>query len=226
MMVGGVCALLEKDIKKVVAFSTISQLGFIVFCLGFCPIIVGFGHLIFHAFFKSVLFCVVGRIIFISSHNQNSVKFSFICSKFCLLLLFTSLIAMCGFMFLSGFFSKHYIVGFLWGGGGVSTVVFAVGLVLTVLYSSRFFWFSVRVNRYRIVIGIRKGFLVGGAVFLLVGKGVFMYVESYSILYSIIRFVVLLVGRVGVVNIVEMGFIRSIMFVGGERFIGGRNIIY
>jgi NADH:ubiquinone oxidoreductase subunit 5 (subunit L)/multisubunit Na+/H+ antiporter MnhA subunit len=60
ILLGGFCALYEADLKKLVAFSTLSQLGLLIVGNGLHELDVMFGHLIRHAFFKSVLFVCVG----------------------------------------------------------------------------------------------------------------------------------------------------------------------
>ena len=60
IVLGGAYAVVESDLKKVVAFSTLSQLGLIVFCLGAARAEFRFFHLLAHAFFKSLLFVRVG----------------------------------------------------------------------------------------------------------------------------------------------------------------------
>jgi len=64
--VGGGFALVEKDLKKIVALSTLSQLGFIVIALGFAFALLRFLHLITHALFKSCIFIAVGGLILLS----------------------------------------------------------------------------------------------------------------------------------------------------------------
>lgn len=60
IFLGASAAILERDLKKVVAFSTLSQLGFLMFSLGCFVTEEAFFHLITHAFFKSILFISVG----------------------------------------------------------------------------------------------------------------------------------------------------------------------
>jgi len=63
IIVAGVCAVLEKDFKKVVAMSTLSQLGIIIFILSVGAWVLSFLHIIIHAFFKSMLFLRTGSLI-------------------------------------------------------------------------------------------------------------------------------------------------------------------
>jgi NADH-quinone oxidoreductase subunit L len=74
MLIGALCALGERDLKKVVAFSTLSQLGLLIMAISSFSFQAGFFHLIAHAFFKSILFIRVGYSILASSHNQQGVS--------------------------------------------------------------------------------------------------------------------------------------------------------
>ena len=98
---------MEPDFKKAVAFSTLSQLGFLfLFCCFLVPEICGI-YLFVHAFFKSLLFICVGVLIFLSLHNQVSL---FFCGSFGRLLSFlicVSLFCIAGGQFFAGFFVKH-----------------------------------------------------------------------------------------------------------------------
>lgn len=73
ILVGAMCALTESDLKKVVAFSTLSQLGLLMVVIASFSFQAGFFHLITHAFFKSVLFIRIGLLILSRSHNQQGL---------------------------------------------------------------------------------------------------------------------------------------------------------
>ena len=70
----GVIAIFENDIKKVIAYSTISQLGYMVSALGINAYTVSFFHLYTHAFFKALLFLCAGSVIMSLHHNQDITK--------------------------------------------------------------------------------------------------------------------------------------------------------
>nr|YP_001023668.1 NADH dehydrogenase subunit 5 [Hexamermis agrotis]ABM79869.1 NADH dehydrogenase subunit 5 [Hexamermis agrotis] len=106
MLLGSLSALMEEDLKKLIAFSTLSQLGLIF--LSFYSSFVGlmFFHLFVHAFFKSILFIVGGMMIW----SMNSSQLLSNCSKLDLsimTILVLSLINMMSLMFSSGFLSKE-----------------------------------------------------------------------------------------------------------------------
>jgi NADH-quinone oxidoreductase subunit L len=138
MLIGALCALGERDLKKVVAFSTLSQLGLLIMAIASFSFQTGFYHLITHAFFKSILFISVGCFILASSHNQQGIMIG-VGSLGILLIAWVRLLRMRGCLFFAGFFSKHAVLAQALGGMGsvLFTAILIVGRVLTCLYSAR-----------------------------------------------------------------------------------------
>jgi NADH:ubiquinone oxidoreductase subunit 5 (subunit L)/multisubunit Na+/H+ antiporter MnhA subunit len=109
---GSTVACAQNDLKRIIAFSTTSQLGYMFFACGLSAYNVALFHLFNHGFFKALLFLCAGGIIFAISHEQDVRKFGnlirflpFIYSAFVI-----SLLALIGFPFLSGFYSKELII--------------------------------------------------------------------------------------------------------------------
>lgn len=105
-------ALTQDDIKKVIAYSTCSQLGYMVCICGLSMYSVGVFHLINHGFFKALLFLGAGSIIAALSGEQDLRGFGGVnrilpISSVCMLLSFC---ALAGFPFFSGFYSKDLII--------------------------------------------------------------------------------------------------------------------
>lgn len=104
--------LVQNDIKKVIAYSTCSQLGYMIFACGMSNYHVSLFHLANHAFFKALLFLSAGAIIHSLSNEQDMRKFG----GLALLLPFTSTmlligsLSLMGFPFLTGFYSKDLIL--------------------------------------------------------------------------------------------------------------------
>jgi len=131
--------VVEADLKKVVAFSTLRQLGFIIIVISLGINFLCFFHIIIHAFFKSLIFLCRG--ILIHSFNTQSIKifgniinFSLIKNIFILVRL-----SIRGFLFFSGFFSKDIILDFSLSSSKnllIYLMVF-IGILLTVLYRFR-----------------------------------------------------------------------------------------
>jgi NADH-ubiquinone oxidoreductase chain 5 len=111
-LLGASTALLQNDIKKIIAFSTTSQLGYMAFSCGISTYNVAFFHLINHAFFKSLLFLSAGSIIHAMSNDQDLRKFGGLIKflPFTYGVMVIGFLALCGFPFLSGFYSKEIII--------------------------------------------------------------------------------------------------------------------
>ena len=134
-------ALNEKDIKKIVALSTLSQLGLIILCIGTRWVFIAFFHLITHAFFKAIIFIRVGNIIH-SSQLYQSIKNTgiiFFSSPLNSSTIILARARLCGTPFTAAFFSKEPIIEInIYNDTTLGILVFTVlRLSITLLYSSR-----------------------------------------------------------------------------------------
>lgn len=139
MCLAGLCALFELDFKKVVAISTLSQLGFMLFSISVGGWLLSFLHMIFHAFFKRTLFFSTGRIIHYLSGQQDSRFFGSLSSTFFSKLFFSiSCLRLIGAPFSLGFYSKDSIIGLgIRGALRLHFFLFLLGCIFTVSYSLR-----------------------------------------------------------------------------------------
>lgn len=140
-------ALFEIDLKKIVALSTLRQLGVIMLSLGLGAYIARFFHLLTHAFFKALLFLATGRVI----HRRNSYqdlrvigrarKIIPLTNAFILL----SLFRLIGLPFISAFFSKELILEIILINNFNFSIYFyiALGVGLTALYRARFIYMGI-----------------------------------------------------------------------------------
>lgn len=103
--------LVQKDIKRVLAYSTVSQLGYMMLALGAAGYVAGVFHLMTHAFFKALLFLAAGSVIH-AVHTQNIEEMGGLWKKMKLTapLFLIGTLAISGFPFFSGFFSKDEIL--------------------------------------------------------------------------------------------------------------------
>lgn len=146
-MLAGVRAVCELDFKKVVAMSTLRQLGFMVFSISLGFWVLSFLHVVFHAFFKSRLFLSTGSLIHYLRGNQDSRFFGSLgSSRFSKLLFSMRVLCLCGFPFSLGFYSKDGLLGAL-GGTSFSFLVgvYFLGCAFTVAYSLRLIFMGFRI---------------------------------------------------------------------------------
>nr|UKB93159.1 NADH dehydrogenase subunit 5 [Lymnaea stagnalis] len=109
---GGTAAVFENDLKKIIALSTLSQLGVMVFCLGLGLPYLSLFHLYAHALFKALLFLAAGKILLASFGNQDIRLLGGLGLSMPLCIIMFNISSMCliGAPFMSAFFSKHLIL--------------------------------------------------------------------------------------------------------------------
>lgn len=141
---GGIFSISIIDLKKAVAFSTLSQLGFILFRIRIGNFIISFYHLIFHAFFKSSLFVNLGYFIIINFSIQDSrIKVNFYNNLFIKFTFIISCINLIGFISTSGFISKEIILIYFFNNSYKLIINFLIyfGCLITGCYSIKFIIF-------------------------------------------------------------------------------------
>jgi len=135
--------LVQNDIKRVIAYSTCSQLGYMFFAIGVGAYPVAIFHLFTHAFFKALLFLGSGSVIHAVSDEQDMRKMGglFKHIKITYVMMIVGTLALTGFPFLSGYFSKDAIIEAAYAfGPGIGAYAFWAGVgaaVLTAFYSWR-----------------------------------------------------------------------------------------
>ncbi|MCL2881821.1 MAG: NADH-quinone oxidoreductase subunit L [Coriobacteriia bacterium] len=147
---GAFLACFQTDIKRMLAFSTISQLGLMFAALGTGAIDGALFHLITHAFFKSLLFLAAGTIIHVTG-TQDMRKMGGLAKHMPIMTTIFSIgaFALAGIVPLSGFFSKDLILEeFLTHGHPVAFALALVMATLTALYVVKA-WFTIFVGKYR-----------------------------------------------------------------------------
>ena len=152
--------LLQNDLKRVIAYSTCSQLGYMVFACGLSNYSVGIFHLVNHAFFKALLFLGAGSVIHSVSDEQDMRKMGGLKNliPFTYSMMMIGSLALLGFPFLTGFYSKDVILEISYGKfniqGHFSYILGSFGAFLTAFYSTRllFLTFLSKPNGYRSVI--------------------------------------------------------------------------
>ena len=142
----GLLGIVQNDIKRVVAYSTLSQLGYMTVALGVSAYSVAIFHLMTHAFFKALLFLAAGSVIVAMHHEQDIRKMGGLRKKMPITYI-TSLVgtlALIGFPGFAGFFSKDMIIEAVHFSNlpFAEWVYYAVvaGVFITALYSFRMFF--------------------------------------------------------------------------------------
>jgi NADH-quinone oxidoreductase subunit L len=142
----GLIGIVQNDIKRVVAYSTLSQLGYMITALGASAYAAGVFHLMTHAFFKALLFLAAGSVI-IGMHHDQDIRNMGGLRKYMPITWITSLLgslALIGFPFFSGFFSKDAIIEAVGHaerfGSTYAHWLLVAGVFVTALYSFRMFF--------------------------------------------------------------------------------------
>lgn len=149
LLVAGFAALVQTDIKRILAYSTMSQLGYMFMAVGAEAYQAGLFHMLTHAFFKALLFLSSGAVILAFHHEQNIFKMGglFHKNKFLFACFAIGGGALAAIPFITiGFFSKDAILGAVWVQGESIAVynslywVGVAGAFLTSIYTFRLIW--------------------------------------------------------------------------------------
>jgi NADH-quinone oxidoreductase subunit L len=144
----GLLGIVNNDIKRVVAYSTLSQLGYMTAALGVSAYGAGIFHLMTHAFFKALLFLAAGSVIMAMHHEQDMRKMGGL-RKYLPITYWTCLVgslALIGFPGTSGFFSKDSLIDAVAAshrfGSGYAYFCVLCGVFITSLYTFRMFFMT------------------------------------------------------------------------------------
>jgi len=141
LIIAGLRAILEVDIKKVIALSTLRQLGVMILAISLGIKIIALFHLVVHAFFKALIFMCVGAVIFYRGGVQDGRLLGEGWRRLPIVRMWLVVcnISLIGLPFMSGFYSKDLILemGIRKGFSGLGLFVFVISVVLTVLYAVR-----------------------------------------------------------------------------------------
>lgn len=144
--------LFQQDIKKVIAYSTMSQLGMMVIAVGLSSYNVALFHLVNHAFYKALLFLGAGAVIHAVSDNQDFRKYgglrAFLPLTYSVMLIAS--LSLVAFPFMTGFYSKDFILESAYGQFHFSSIVVyfisTIGAMFTTLYSVKVLYLTFLTN--------------------------------------------------------------------------------
>ena len=142
MVVGATIALTQTDIKRVVAYSTVSQLGYMIMACGLGAYASGMYHLLTHGAFKALLFLGCGSVIIALHHEQDMRRMGGLKDKLPITYwtFVVGSLALAGFPLTSGFFSKDALLVSAWSSGSLGQFLTVLGLMtalMTAFYSFR-----------------------------------------------------------------------------------------
>lgn len=238
VFLSGFVSFFEFDLKKLVAISTLSQLGVMSYGLFVGMWKFAFLHMLVHALFKAVLFLSVGSLITSVGGRQDFVLFGFEWYFFSYFIFFCRGLCLCGFPFFIGFYSKDFI---LWGGSFFCLflwVVFLVGCLFTVFYVFRLYRlvFSKVLSTGCFLVGHFSFFLFfnflffwlgfvffGGFVFWLVLGSILYWIDGLVLLFGVfllgLGFLFVFMIYIFFLVFVKLGFLYYISGRGFSSFI-------
>lgn len=141
IFIAGIGAIFEIDLKKIIALSTLRQLGVIIIILSFGKWGLGFFHLISHAIFKAILFLCAGVLIhgIIGYQDIRILRIIYNCRPFIRRIIILSSLSLSGIFFLRGFYSKDMVLEYIYMINiGVLIIIFLfIRTIITIIYSLR-----------------------------------------------------------------------------------------
>lgn len=159
--IGSILAIVSLDMKELIAYSTMSQLGYMVCCIGVKYSNLSYFHLIFHAYFKALLFLTVGSILHIILDIQDMRKTGGLLNFMPIIYIFilVGLTSLIGLPFTTGYYSKESIIMMSYNTSNIlSHYVFILTLLtafITILYSYKFIY-NLFLNNTKLSIFILK----------------------------------------------------------------------
>ncbi len=147
-LVAASIALVQVDIKRVLAYSTMSQIGYMFLAVGIGAYAAGMYHLLSHAFFKALLFMAAGNVIHAMADEQDMRRFGGLWNdlRTTSLTFLAGALALAGIIPFIGFFSKENVLGEAFSQGTtLGYLVWAIGFltaVLTAFYAGRMWWIA------------------------------------------------------------------------------------
>jgi NADH-ubiquinone oxidoreductase chain 5 len=144
--------LYQQDIKKVIAYSTMSQLGMMVIAVGLSSYGIALFHLVNHAFYKALLFLGAGAVIHAVADNQDFRRYgglrAFLPLTYSVMLIAS--LSLVAFPFMTGFYSKDFILESAYGqyyfSGTVVYIIATIGAMFTTLYSVKVLYLTFLTN--------------------------------------------------------------------------------
>lgn len=172
IFIAGLMANVEFDLKKIIALSTLRQLGLIIIILRAGFRIISLFHLLTHAIFKSLLFICAGVIIHLINNNQDIRSYGALNEfiPFTIMRFYLANLSLCGFPFLAGFYSKDLIMEMVYidSVNFLMIIIIIISLILTISYSIRLFgYIFFSVIKFNVYVNIKEDGVINFSIFVL-----------------------------------------------------------
>uniref|UniRef100_A0AAT9FF25 NADH-ubiquinone oxidoreductase chain 5 n=1 Tax=Haemaphysalis megaspinosa TaxID=1155002 RepID=A0AAT9FF25_9ACAR len=220
MIMSGMNAFFETDFKKIIAFSTLSQLSMMMIIVSLNMPELAFFHLIMHAIFKSMLFLCAGLIIHFMNGNQdirmlgNFFKISPVIMS-CMLI---SILSLMGYPFIGGFYSKDLILEFFFmkSNNMLLLLMFIMSIIFTFMYCIRLVYFLMlksilSINFYMINLDLKMVLPIYILTFFLLISGNFLF--WISVFNNKIMFISLMSKFTGIILMIISIYITFYILV-------------
>nr|QDH82243.1 NADH dehydrogenase subunit 5 [Parapolybia varia] len=217
MFMSGLMANFENDLKKIIALSTLSQLGLMMSILSLGKVDLGFFHLFIHALFKSLLFMCSGVFIHQMFNNQDIRFMGSLINyyPFVSMIFFVSSLSLCGFPFFSGYYSKDLIMEVLLMSkmNYLSLLLLLLSTMFTVSYSIRLLilvYFNYN-NKFNMVSTLKESYMMSISM-------IFLYFCSLMIGFFLMNLFVLeniimsMFEKTLILQICALGLILGLIF--------------
>nr|YP_010154745.1 NADH dehydrogenase subunit 5 [Thyreus decorus]QQX27980.1 NADH dehydrogenase subunit 5 [Thyreus decorus] len=218
MLISGFMANFENDFKKIIALSTLSQLGFMMSILLMNFSEMAFMHLIIHATFKSLMFLCAGSLIHdlnSSQDLQNYTSMFYIYPYKSFIMMFSNF-CLCGFPFMAGFYSKDLIMEIMLN-SMLNLMIFLnliVGTIMTVSYSFRLLIILMKFNNSKMMnLFIKDNFLMNLYMLILVILTLFFSYFFVNLKYMNIMINLSLFDKLIIFQLCLIGMMISFMFL-------------
>jgi len=198
ILLSGFGACFEQDAKKIIALSTLSQLGVIIFSLSLGLWEMAFFHLLSHALFKSLLFICMGIYIHgvLNQQDLRGIGFQYSSMPIVSSYFLISSLSLRGFPFLSGFYSKDSIIELFQSSfiGVVSYILVLICVLRTVVYRIRLIrrLFAIEINSRVLVLGLGEKLLSLAPIFTLflvsIIGGSLLFISSVPLFFYGVNF--------------------------------------
>nr|QCG69830.1 NADH dehydrogenase subunit 5 [Andrena hunanensis] len=217
MMMSGLIANFEFDLKKIIALSTLSQLGFMMSIMFFGLYDLAFFHLIIHAMFKSLMFLCVGGFIHSMNDNQDIRMYGGMFYVYPLksVIMVVSLSCLCGVPFLSGFYSKDLI--FEWFLVSHMNLVlmgmFYLSMIFTVSYSVRLImWLFMDCCNFLPLSSLKENLLISVSMIILMLMSIFLGWVFAGVIYFKYFFMLMNFDKMMILKMYLYGLFMGMLF--------------